>query len=368
MEEIPKSSDGLLAEKRSIGSLIKDAEEKEFRVPVSFEMSYKYIPTAEHSIIALGETQILSIGNIFTLIAPPGTGKSNIAEAIASNYINGDCDSFGFKVDLPEGKKILLCDTERTKNDCYKGFKRIMNRTGVEPAHLKDGLFEDLIFRAFIASESLEESRQDITDILETGEIGLMILDGVGDFVASVNDEEKAKEIVKWLVTMANKHNLGVMVTIHPNPKDPSYKPTGHLGSFLLKKSEAVMVVCKADNNSRLITTNFEHGKVRGGKDMLDTAIEWSDAEHMFMSSDVDQAKTNNKKGKKVDDLFKELFTAIKTSYTYGDLLEAVMKKRGVKKTAANSLIDDAENLNIIKEFRGSYSLNVADGDDEVPF
>ncbi len=345
----------------------KTPDEKEYRQRVSKRITGKSTGTEDVAIITLFEKQLVSAGNMFVLIAPPGTGKSNIGEGISSSAENGDCDTFGFKVSLPEGKKVLLCDTERTNNDCIKGFNRIIRRTKTDPVEMKDGEFEKIIFLSFIASESFEESRKDIEEIVESGEVGLLILDGIGDFISSVNDEEKSKEVVRWLIVLANKYGLGIMVTIHPNPKDASYKPTGHLGSFLLKKAEAVMVVCKADNNTRLVTTNFEHGKVRNAYDVLETAIEWSDAHGMFMTADVVSAKNKNEKGKKIDELMKKIF-ALKPHYIYGDLLDMIKKERRCKDTAANSMITQALELNIIKEHRNTYSLNDMDSDDEVPF
>ncbi len=345
----------------------KAPDEKEYRQRVSKRITGKSVGTDDVAIITLFENQLVSIGNMFVLIAPPGTGKSNIGEGITSSAENAFCDSFGFKVSLPEGKKVLLCDTERTNNDCIKGFNRIIRRTERDPVEMKDGEFEKIIFLSFIASESFEESRKDIEEIVESGEVGLLILDGIGDFISTVNDEEKSKEVVRWLIVLANKYGLGVMVTIHPNPKDASYKPTGHLGSFLLKKAESVMVVCKADNNTRLITTNFEHGKVRNAHDVLETAIEWSDAHRMFMTADIVSAKDKNVKNKKIDELMKKIFS-LKPHYIYGDLLDIIKKERKIGNTAGNTMISKALELNIIKEHRNTYSLNDLDSDDEVPF
>src|SRR2546422_381240 len=100
----------------SLADLISDLDNKkdENGISRSFRMRFSFTPKKEKTIIKLGGESICSIGNVTMIIAPPGSGKSNVCEAAAAGAINPDCDALGFEVD---SEKTLYIDTERVLND-----------------------------------------------------------------------------------------------------------------------------------------------------------------------------------------------------------------------------------------------------------
>ena len=86
------------------------------------------------------------------------------------------------------------------------------------------------------------------------GGIHFALIDGIADFISSVNDEEQSNAIVKQLEHLATVYNTLIIVVIHRNPNDN--KVRGHLGSQLIRKSESVLAI-KKDGDSSYIDPEY---------------------------------------------------------------------------------------------------------------
>ena len=71
---------------------------------------------------------------------------------------------------------------------------------------------------------------------IEKGNVGLVVIDGIADLVSDVNNLEQSNQVSQKLMEWSQKFNCHIITVIHSN--FGSDKPTGHLGSFLEKKTE----------------------------------------------------------------------------------------------------------------------------------
>ncbi len=309
----------------------------------SFKMDFSYVPTNEKPIISLGGNAICSVGNICMIIAPPGTGKSNVCEACAAGAVNPDCDALGFEVNA---KRTLFIDTERVLNDLAKGLRRIKKRAEVDEAEIMDRL--DV--RSMIFIDQVQTCKEELEHITSVNKFDLVIIDGSADFVKSVNDEEEVKLFWRWLIALANKNCFGVLLTIHPNPGDEQGKATGHLGSQGQKKAESVFNVFKSpdDKDIRMITSDSAHGKVRNAMDKLSTNFKWDTDKSMFVSCDMAARKRVNS----VVDLFRS-----KEFYSFNELCKEYMKHCKGSLSTAKRKINDAVELGEVVCYQKLYWL-----------
>ncbi len=322
----------------------------------SFKMDFTYVPVKNHPIISLHGNVVCSVGQVSLFIAPPGTGKSSICEALAAGGINPECDALGFKID---SKNTLYVDTERVLNDLSKGLWNIKNRSGAD----KEEILNRFDMRSMIFVDTVEICKSELTHLTSTKDFDLVIIDGCADFVTTVNDEQESKSFWRWLISLANKNTFGVVVTIHPNPADKEGKATGHLGSQGQKKAESVFNVFKStdDKEIRLITTDSMHGKVRNAMDSLTTSFTWSKEESMFVS--CDQPVRAGKIGKDIREIFKHIFREIKF-FSYKDLTFAYTGDTNKSISTAKRDIRNACDLGVIVVHQGFYWLN---GTEEEP-
>lgn len=242
------------------------------------------------AILSLNGTGILTHQNIAALIAHPGIGKSSICESIIAAYINPECNSLGFEIG-PECKGVIYIDNERTDTDVWNSFYRVCKRAGIK----ENESINNVIIAGLRAIPRLKQRIAAIEYLLETYECSILLLDGAGDLVNDTNNLEEAKEFTIWAREITLRFSIPLFVTIHPNPG--TEKPRGHLGSEICREAESVLLAKSFDNNIRLLTTDFEHGKNRNNP-KLTAGYKWSDESHMFVSADID-CITDDPKAKK---------------------------------------------------------------------
>lgn len=244
-------------------------------------------------LITLTGKRICSIGNGTMIIAPPGTGKSNVCEAIAASVVSSNCDALGFKHHPVDNRGVLYCDTERTRNDTARGYERIIKRTGCNPD--EEGNIQGLTLLMLRYCTDTFKMRKIINEYIETGKYSLLIIDGIADMVSSENDLEEAKGLFKWISSLSAAHCIGFVMTMHPNPDQSQGKAMGHLGTLLGKKCEAVLSLFKHDHakDVRVISSSTSSSKIRNDDSDIYQEIIYDKELKMFVSNESSQDTGN---------------------------------------------------------------------------
>jgi hypothetical protein len=77
--------------------------------------------------------------------------------------------------------------------------------------------------------------------------IGLVVIDGIVDLAsAGVNDEAESMALASKLLEWTSDNNCHVSIVLHENKNDRNAK--GHLGSFLVQKSETTISLAKSEH------------------------------------------------------------------------------------------------------------------------
>ena len=199
----------------------------------------EYPPTA----LSLGEKTIQSkggditmpipigtYGNFSFVQAPPKSKKTFFVSLLASVYLSGG-NNFGGKIKgHREGRCLMHFDTEQGHWHAQRVFKRVQDMSNTKEV----GCYHTYALRTIGYKERL----QFIEHCLEQnkGKNGLVIIDGVADLVSDVNNLEESNLCVQKIMQLSAKYDCHIITVIHSNYG--SDKPTGHLGSFLEKKTE----------------------------------------------------------------------------------------------------------------------------------
>ena len=187
-----------------------------------------------------------SYGNLSVVTAPPKSKKSFYCSLLASVYLSG-ANNFGGKLrGHRDGRCLIHIDTEQGHWHASRSFKRIEDMSITKDV----GCYKTFALRTIGYKERL----QFIEYILEKnkGKNGLVILDGVADIVADVNDLISCNAAVSKLMQLSTKYDAHILCVIHQN--FGSSKMTGHLGSFLEKKAELVTSLELNTTNKDLVT------------------------------------------------------------------------------------------------------------------
>ncbi len=199
----------------------------------------EYPPTAlslgEKTIQAKGGDITMPIpigtyGNFSFVQAPPKSKKTFFVSLLASVYLSGG-NNFGGKIKgHREGRCLMHFDTEQGHWHAQRVFKRVQDMSNTKEV----GCYHTYALRTIGYKERL----QFIEHCLEQnkGKNGLVIIDGIADLVSDVNNLEESNLCVQKIMQLSAKYDCHIVTVIHSN--FGSDKPTGHLGSFLEKKTE----------------------------------------------------------------------------------------------------------------------------------
>ena len=219
--------------KDAISNLYVDPLKKIIQQPIALSAGYKfneYVP-------------LVTYGNFACIVGASKSMKSFFKSALLACYIGGQSQSYfsEIKGHNSEDKFILDLDTEQSEYHCQKAAQRVLKMVGINYEKYK-----------MFALRSLEpKERVEFLDYLFNeseykGKIGLCSIDGVADLIENVNDLDKSNYITQKLMKISADHNAALLTVLHRNFE--SDKPTGHLGSAVLKKAESTIFVDK-DND-----------------------------------------------------------------------------------------------------------------------
>lgn len=231
-------------------------------------------PKKRKPIITINGESILTYQNVTTIIAPPGSGKSSLCEAICSSAINRECDTLGVKVSK-EVSKVLFIDTERTEVDVWNSYDRMNKRAAATDSKKAQIMGLRMVPR-------IKERMETIENLIIEFKPDLLILDGSGDMVEDTNNLEQAVNCRILLRYLTVKYNLSILTTLHPNKGSKTAR--GAIGSELLRESEGVFII-ETQGDVKTLTNDFGDGKNRnGGK--VETSFTWCTEKNMFVSTE----------------------------------------------------------------------------------
>lgn len=197
-------------------------------------------------------------GNFSFIQAPPKSMKSFFSSLLVSAYQSDGNKYSGLLKGHRKGRKIIHFDTEQGKFHCQKVFRRpiIMNDMP------NDDNYYTYALRTMSYKDRVDFIDYILNDKLEGKDIGLVIIDGIADLVADVNNLEQCNEAIQKLMSWTDELQCHIVTIIHSNYG--SDKPTGHLGSFLEKKAETQIKLEKNGVNQGWISVECKRSRNRG--------------------------------------------------------------------------------------------------------
>ncbi len=204
------------------------------------------------------ETPIATDGNFSFIQAPPKSFKSFFVSLLVSAYQRSQNRWAGDKFkSYKKGRSVYHFDTEQGRWHCQKGFRRV-----VEMAESDEGYFPYSL-RGIGYKDRLGFIEHKLKTAKE-GSVGLVVIDGIADLVADVNNIEESNQCVQYLMEWSSKYSCHIIVVIHSN--HGSTKPTGHLGSFCEKKTETQISLLR-EEGSNIVEVSCKRSRNRAFED-----------------------------------------------------------------------------------------------------
>lgn len=179
------------------------------------------------------KTPIGTYGNFSFVQAPPKTKKTFFISLLSSVYLSGQNNFGGDIRGHRDGRCLLHFDTEQGLWHSQRVFKRVKDMAG----NIDVGCYKTFALRTINYKKRIKF----IEYILEEnkGNNGLVVIDGIADLVSDVNNLEESNLCVQKIMEWSARYNCHIITVIHSN--FGTDKATGHLGSFLYKKTETAI-------------------------------------------------------------------------------------------------------------------------------
>ena len=192
-------------------------------------------------------------GNFSFVQAPPKSMKTFFISLLMASYLNGQIQGYTGEIKgHRQGKAAIHFDTEQGEFHASKVFRRplIMSNTVADNYHT-------LALRQFAPKDRLEFIEWYLEEKVD--EVGLVIVDGIADLCNDVNNIEESNLVVQKVMQWTAKFKCHMILVIHSN--FGSDKPTGHLGSFLEKKTETQIQLERNTKHNNMVTVSCKRSR-----------------------------------------------------------------------------------------------------------
>ena len=200
-----------------------------------------------------------TLGEFSATVAPSKTKKSFYKSALIASYIGGTANEYFGNIKSHRDKDYYIIDIDTEQGPFYaqKVFRRVETMTGIKYSNY-------LPFA--MRSKSPEERVMFVDALLEDprfkGKVKFVSIDGIADLVENTNDIIMSAKIAQKVMKWTDNYGIHLHTIIHK--LIGVNKPTGHLGSYILKKAETVVFLEKEDEENKDSNIIVKHMYSRG--------------------------------------------------------------------------------------------------------
>ncbi len=252
MKELDKGASRLLMQMFEEDCLINPLDKIEHPKP-AISFGFKSYENKDGEITY--PVPIGTYGNFSFVQAPPKSKKTFFVSLLSAVYLADKLQQFGGELMAErQNKHLIHFDTEQSNFHAAMVFKRPIDMTGI-----KTDKYHTLALRQLSFKERVEFIEYYLYDKLDATDIGLVIIDGIADLCSDVNNIEESNNVVQKLMKWTKELNCHIVTVIHSN--FGTDKPTGHLGSFLEKKTETQIQLEINTVNKGLVTVSCKRSR-----------------------------------------------------------------------------------------------------------
>jgi hypothetical protein len=299
---------------------------------------------------------ICTPGNLTTVASAVKSGKSAyvgamIAAALAEGSTKVDC--LGVTSCNPEGLGLIHFDTEQSPRDHYELVVRALRRAQIESplewlrSYCLTGFPYSDIRRSLALAIQAAADR--------FGGIHSVLIDGVADLVADVNDQTEANELVTELHRIAIDFECPILGVIHLNPGQAD-KTRGHLGSQLERKAETNLRLEKKNEITRVWSEKNRRAPILKEQG---PCFCWSNEHRTHVRIENPVTSRGLDKQQQLHELARSVFeSAGSSSLTWTEVIQGICKKNEVSESGARKKLEALVAHSLVrKTANGCYEM-----------
>jgi hypothetical protein len=335
--------------KRLFNHLLESLYAQTFAMLRSCEIDFENPPITPKPLITIAGVTIGSPGNLLGITGGEGSGKSNFLGGMLAGALAKPAqqvDSLGTRV-LPNysGKSVLYFDTEQSEDQLYRNLTIVLQRCELSspPDWFKAYCLTNLSRR-----ERLQVILQSVDKFHhQFGGVHLVVIDGIGDLIGSLNDERESISLIEELHRMAGIYQTCILCVLHLVPN--GVKLRGHLGSELQRKSAGILCIEKEENTDVSCVRAL---KVRSGSPLDVPLLQFAWDKEKGYHTFIGEKSKDFKLQRKIDDLTELAHEMFQSSdlISYGELVNHLSETMGVTERMAKNYIKFMRDNGIITQ------------------
>ena len=194
-----------------------------------------------------------SYGEFSAIVAASKNKKTFFKSALVSSFIGGKSNNFFPEMKTQRQGEPFIIDIDTEQGDYYaqRAFRRVADMVGeTYNNYLPFGLEE------LDPEEIIKFIDGLMSDTRYAGKIRWLSIDGIADLVVNTNDIIESVKVAQKLKHWRKKGNTHINTVIHKTSTGD--KATGHLGSYVQKKSETVILLKDTNEDYRVKNSPIE--------------------------------------------------------------------------------------------------------------
>ncbi len=205
------------------------------------------------------DNSVHTYGEFSATVAPSKTKKSFYKSALIASYIGGQATNYFPNIKSHRDKDYYIVDIDTEQGAYYSQyvFRRVMTMVGTR---------YDNYLPFAMRSKTPKERVMFVDALLEDpkykGKIKFVSIDGIADLIENTNDIVMSSEIAQKVLKWTDEYGVHLHTIIHK--LQGLDKPTGHLGSYILKKAETVVFLSKENEDEKDSNIIVNHKYSRG--------------------------------------------------------------------------------------------------------
>jgi hypothetical protein len=314
--------------------------------------NFNTVPAPIQPIYELLGNPISTSGNLTSITSAVKTGKSAVVGAMMASAMAGEDagDCLGFTSCNPKELALISFDSEQSPDDHWRQNARALRRAGLQepPPWLYSYCLTGL--GSTRAWECVKEAIRSAAE--QHDGVHSILIDGVADLVADVNDPGESNDFIAELHEVAIERACSIIGVIHFNPGGE--KTRGHLGSQLERKAETNLRLDKSDQVTTIWSDKQRRAPIPKGSG---PCFAWDDTDGMHVTVESRQSSKDADKRESLLALAEDVF-AEHPAMRYSDLVSTVQKLRTVRPRAAEKKISEMIALTVLrKSIGGMYQI-----------
>lgn len=325
-------------------------------------------------VVQIGTANFAIKGDISFIAGRPKSGKTTVCQFVLGTALMKEVpenlDTLNIRTTFCAGRNVVYIDTEQPKVYTKKLVDGIKTLCKLEQLPSN--------FYTFNWREHVHSDNREAIEILFDAmpDTHLWVIDGITDFIGSVNNEEESNDIIRFFMRKASEMGTTIVLLIHEN--DVTGKLRGHIGSEAERKCGGSISI-KKDKAKQIHW--IEPRMIRGSGDFQNIYFHYNkEAERMVLadaSVGEEMERAIDPKTKKLDKLIRVVNQATLNGSEHVEKKEMLMRislyydpvKPVSEKTASRCLKDMLEAGLIAVDDKGKFMmLKQEDTQEQIPF